>query len=223
VARLLREHPGVHLSVAKDNWANLFPLLRKRDLDLAVIDVTAAEDDPEMKVIKLLNHQGYFVLRAQHPLLEAQRSRPLEATWNYPFVSTARFPTAVFKELAGRLLGSKKATIFGGKALLSVACESLYMMKIIATESDAVTVLPLHLVIDEVERGELVAIPAPDWFRGNFGIAYLAHRSLSPLGETFVRMVHQADAELLEWEHKTARRLFKTKEPRNGKSAPVGV
>jgi hypothetical protein len=44
--------------------------------------------------------------------------------------------------------------------------------------------------------------------RANFGIVCLAQRSLSPLGETFARMVREADGELVAWEEKSAGKLF---------------
>lgn len=215
LARLIARHPSVHMSVVNDNWANLLPLLRRRELDLAIIDVTAAESEPEMRVSRLQNHQGYLVLRAGHPLLKIKDADQVAESWSFPFVATSRFPTDVFKELAAVLLGSRKAKIPGTRTLLSVACESLHMMKSIVLESDAVTILPLQLVIDEVNRGELVAITAPPWLRGNFGIVHLAERSLSPLGETFVHLVKEADAELLAWEEKTAKGIFRPRRVRS--------
>ena len=208
LARLLREHPSVRISVSNDNWSSLLPLLRKRELDLAVIEVTAAEADAEMHVIRLHRHQGHCVLRAGHPLLTASPPGQFDETWNYPFVATSRFPPALFKELAAALLTPQQAAKLGAKALVSVACESLHMMKTIVLESDAVALLPLNVVADEIQRGGLVAIPGPPWMGAAFGIVHLAHRSLSPLAETFVRFVRDADAELLAWEEETALRLL---------------
>lgn len=172
------------------------------------MDVTAAEADPEMSVIRLLPHRGYVVFHPRHPLLAVNPPQQAAETWSYPFVATARFAPAMFKGLAGAILGSEKSNRRGKKSLHAVTCESLHMMKTIVLESDALAILPLNVIADEVERGELVARPCPDWVRANFGIARLAHRSLSPLGERFVRMVREADAELLEWEEKTAAKLF---------------
>ena len=211
IGRLLREHPTVSVSISNDNWSNLLPLLRKRDLDLAVIDATAAESEPEMHVTRLREHQGYLVLRAGHPLLAVDDAQQLAETWKYPFVATSRFPSALFKELAAALLGPQRAANVGTKSVQSVTCESLHMMKTIALESDAVALLPLNLAAEEIERGEMYAIPGPSWMRASFGIVRLAHRSLSPLGETFVRMVQEADSELFDWEEKTAKRLFHRK------------
>ena len=219
MARLLREHQSVRVSVTMDNWSNLLPLLRKRELDLAVIDGSTSEEDPEMEVIKLNPHQGYLVLRAGHPLLSGKASDPMAETWNYPLVTTSRFSTSMFKELTAVLLGSQAANRPGTKALMSVACESLHMMKTIVRGSDAVAIMPLNVVIDEVERGELHVIQGPEWLRGNFGIVRLAHRSLSPLGETFVHMVQEADEDLFAWEEKTAKRLFGSKQAKTAAPA----
>jgi len=208
VGRLMREHPSVRISIANDNWSNLLPLLRKRELDLAVIEATAAAADPEMRVIKMHWHKGYLAMRAGHPLLKSGPAQQLDETWNYPFVTTSRFPPSLFKELAAALLGSQPVAKPGSRALVSVACESLHMMKTIAQESDAVALLPLNVIADEIESGVLVAIPGPPWMGAAFGIVHLAHRSLSPLGENFVRFVRDADADLVAWETAAAPRLL---------------
>jgi len=208
VGRLLGTHPSVKISVANDNWANLMPLLRKREWDLAIINVSAAEADREMHVTRLKEHRGYLVVGAGHPLLKRIGLGQIEEAWNYPFVATSSLPIAFFKELAGAMLPTRNASKTGTKSLQSVACESLQMMKTIAMESDGVALLPLNVAYEDMLRGKLAIIPAPPGFGATFGVVRLAHRSLSPLGETFVRLVQQADAELSEWEEKTAKRLF---------------
>ena len=40
-----------------------------------------------------------------------------------------------------------------------------------------------------------------------FSIVRLAHRSVSPLGETFLDMLQEADADLTTWDKKTATRV----------------
>lgn len=202
LARLIRRHPTVHINVANDNWANLLPLLRKRELDVAVIDIRSAESDSELHTIKLSNHQAYYAMRAGHPLLRKEQDKPQSSLWKYPFVTTARIPPELLRGLSETLLGPRDAALQNTKALLSVACESLPMMKTIAMNSNAIAILPWRLIAKEVHSGKMAAIAAPPWVRGDFGIVRLAHRSLSPLGEAFVRLVQEADAELLEWEKK---------------------
>ena len=61
------------------------------------------------------------------------------------------------------------------------------MMKMIVAETEAVGLLPLNTVMAEVQDGQLVVLSLVlPFLKVEFGIVRLAHRSLSPLGETFV-------------------------------------
>ena len=209
LAHFIREHPSVPISVVSENWGAILPLLRRREVDLAILDVTAIENDPEMHIMKLKNHQAYLVMRQGHPVLKLDGEQRLDQTWTYPFVTTARFPSDVFKRLAEVFMSARIPGMQQAGVMSAVTCESLPMMKEIVKASDAITILPLNVVFDDALAGKLVAIPAPDWVRANFGIAHLAHRSLSPVGEEFTRMVTHADEELLRWEKKNAHLVLK--------------
>jgi len=220
LGRLAREHPSVRINVANDNFANLLPLLRKREIDLAVIEATAASADPELRVLPLQPRRGCFVVRAQHPVLQLRAEDQAAGVWDYPFVSTSRFSSVMVKELAGARLRPDKIGKAATKGLTSIACESLHMMMTIAEESDAVALLPLNVAFEGVQRGNLAAIPAPEWLRGNFGIVHLAHRSLSPLGQTFVRIVQEVDCEMLAWEERVSGQLFGPTQRNRPKPSP---
>ena len=211
ISRFIREHPAVRISLVTENWGILLQRLRKREFDLAVLDGTAAESDPELHVTKLQNHSGYFVMRAGHPVLKNKGGIAIDQTLKYPLVTTSRFPMDMFKHLAEIMMEAKMPGMRRARVLTTVTCESLPMMKSIAMNSDAITILPLNVFYDEVLSGTLVAIPAPDWVRANFGIVHLGHRSLSPVGEEFVEMVQQADAELSAWEKDAVMQLVKRK------------
>jgi len=83
------------------------------------------------------------------------------------------------------------------------------MMKMIVAETDAVGLLPLNTVIAEVRAGELVVLSlVPPFLKVDFGIIRLAHRSLSPLGESFVRLQLNVDAEVLAFEEENAPKVI---------------
>jgi len=83
------------------------------------------------------------------------------------------------------------------------------MMKMIVAETDAVGLLPLNTVIAEVRAGQLVVLSlVPPFLKVDFGIIRLAHRSLSPLGESFVRLQRDVDAEVLEFEEENAPKVI---------------
>jgi DNA-binding transcriptional LysR family regulator len=210
LARLIRKCPTVHIEVISENWSNLLPLLRKREVDLAIIGLRRFQEDADFHVIKLSAHHGYFAMRAGHPLVRKARRDVESALWNYPFVTTSRFPPELLKGLAEMLLGTPKASAQKSKTLVSITCESLPMMKTIAMNSDAVALLPWRMVAREVRSGKMTAVPAPAWLGSDFGIVHLAHRTLSPLAQTFVRLVQEADAELVDWEKKDRLKLEST-------------
>ena len=83
------------------------------------------------------------------------------------------------------------------------------MMKKITAKTDAVGLFPLNTITAEVRGGQLVvfslALPFP---MINWAIVRLSHRTLSPLGETFVRLLLDTDAELLDFEQKNAPKVL---------------
>jgi len=124
----------------------------------------------------------------------------------YPFVSTSRFPSGVLRQFASE---SVSADYPSPRAFPSIACESLAMMKNIAQESDAVAMLPLILLLPDLEAKTMAVLPLVlPMLEADFSIVRLARRSLSPLGELFVRTVLEVDAELAALEEEAAKTLF---------------
>jgi hypothetical protein len=74
----------------------------------------------------------------------------------------------------------------------------------------AVGVLPLSVVLPELEAGTLVVVPVDEVpLLPSFVIASLQHRSLSPLGEKLVKLIIEADNELLQIERQAIKRIGK--------------
>lgn len=96
-------------------------------------------------------------------------------------------------------------------------------MNAIIANSDAVGLLPLTAVMAEVQSGSLCVHPFVEpWFESDFAVARLAQGGLSRVGETFVRMVQEANVKTLELERRVAPELLvpprrtriKTRKPR---------
>jgi DNA-binding transcriptional LysR family regulator len=212
IVRLVRAHPTIRLRIHNDNWANLLPLLRKRELDLAVIGIPTgmAEDEPELHITRLSQHQGYFVVRSGHPLLTSKEVPTLQSILRFPVITTSRISGPLLKQFLDHSTS---------KSFPAITCESVAMMKTIAAETDVVTLLPLNAAIAEVRAGQLVVLSfAPPFLKVDWGIVRLSHRSLSPLGEIFVRLLLEIDAELLDFEQKNASTVFVA--PRRIRSKP---
>jgi DNA-binding transcriptional LysR family regulator len=89
-------------------------------------------------------------------------------------------------------------------------------MKNIALESDAVALLPLNLLLADLEAKTMAVLPlVVPLLKPAFGIVRLARRSLSPLGEYFVRTVVEVDSEVVELEERAAKKLFRGKRRSN--------
>lgn len=123
----MREHPGVRLRVANDNWANLFPLLRRRELDLAVIDVRAIADEADFHITPLTRRQGYLAVRPQHPLLRHNGPLTMGDVLRYPFITTARFPSEMLRQVVSESATGQNPSRSDLKSVPSIACESLTM------------------------------------------------------------------------------------------------
>lgn len=194
VARLVRDHPAVRLNIVKDNWAGLLAQLRRRDLDLIIALAHTQMDDPELHITQMEHHQGWFVVRAGHPLLKLENPS-LADVLEHPLVFISRFPPAMMEPMLRSLM------VRGGRispnALPSITCESPVMMRTIAAGSDAVAILSLGMVADEVKQGRLAVLPLRmPWLRVPFSVIRLGHRSLSPLEERFVSLVREVDADI---------------------------
>ena len=216
VIRLLRAYPAIRLQIHTDNREKLLPLLRKRELDLAVIGLGGTEVEPEMHITRLNQHQGYFVVRSGHPLLASRGVPTLQSILRFPGVMTSRVTIPALKQFLASKSGDR-ASHAQAKSFPAIACESVAMMKMIVAETEAVGLLPLNTVMAEVQDGQLVVLSlVPPFLKVEFGIVRLAHRRLSPLGETFVRLQLDVDAEVLSSRRTMPRRSL----PRRTALAP---
>lgn len=204
VGRLIRAHPAARVSVAYDHSREILPNLLKRKHDLGIVYLDPRGMDRQFHSIKLKPHIIYFVARSGHPL-NSLKKITLSDMLRYPLSTTSGIPPGLIK----RFRVARPKQLDGDshmlKSIPSVGCESLFMTKTICLESDTVGLLPLNVVLPEVELGTLVVLPFVEpWMRINFGIIRLAHRSLSPLAERFCQLVIDADADLFEMERKAA-------------------
>ena len=188
LARLLRERGQLRIGAVTDHWANLHQALRRHEVHLVVSDTTMAEDDPMLQVEPLAHSQGFFAVRAGHPL--AGRPRVAVAdVMRYPVATTSRMTARVIEPLMDATPQGRRAGFHW------IACESLAMMKGIARGCDAVAILPMRAMFAEVESGELVPLPPrPSWLHGRFGIVTLRDRAPAAAAARFVEALHEVDA-----------------------------
>jgi DNA-binding transcriptional LysR family regulator len=208
IGLMIREHPTARLRIANDNWTNLIPLLRSRDLDLAVIQTSTTAADPEYHVTPLTTRQGYLAVRRGHPLVKHKSPLTMNDVLHYPFVSVSRLPPTVSRALVNAAASGDNPVSPAMKTFPSIACESVTMMRNIVLESDAVAILPLIILLPDLKSKAIAVLPLfSPILRAEFGIVRLARRSLSPLGQLFVKKLQEVDAEVAALEEKEGKKL----------------
>ncbi len=209
IGRIVRGHPQVRLRIANDNWVNLLPLMRRRNLDMVVINIRGLAQEAELHITPLRRRQGYLAVRPDHPLLRHKGPLTLKQVLRYPFVSTSRFPTGFLREFVSESTEDESPSRSRPKTVPSIACESVTMMRNIAQESDAVAMVPLKVLLPDLKTKAMAVLPVALPVLGTeFGIVRLARRSLSPLGELFVRTLIKVDAEVAALEGNACKTLF---------------
>jgi DNA-binding transcriptional LysR family regulator len=208
IMHLVQNHPAVRLHIKVDNRERLLPLVKSRELDMAIVVLDGLGEDPDLHVTRLNHHQGYFVVRSDHPLVTSNQPPTLQSILQFSLIMTSRLPAAMLKRYLKATFGDEPVPQ-SIKSIPAIACESVATMKIILKGTDAIALLPLNSVMAEVKSGELAILPlvAP-FFQAEFGVARMAHRSLSPVGETFLRLLKEEDARILDFEKSAAAELF---------------
>lgn len=204
LARLIRPGSHARIRLLHDQAPVVLARLRRREIDLGVADASWLEADAEIAVTPLTAHPGRLFVRRGHPLLDKQ-TPTLEDVMAYPLVTTSTIPSRLAK--LDHAAGGTDARLnkLLARWMPTVAVESVTMMKQVVMQSDGITILSLYLARHELPQGRLAVLPVPlPWLKGVFSILRLAHRSLSPLGEAFVKATIEADAEVQAEEQRLA-------------------
>lgn len=194
--RLLARHPQLSVDVVTDDLRTLIEQLLQRKLDLAVVELSLVEDETAIATEALPLHAAAFFCRAGHPLA-ALAAPTLDQVLAYPFVGT-RLPPRVnpgFLQVAraGRIDADT------GDYLPPVKVDSLQLAKEVVLHSDAVGAAPLALLAGEMKARRLCPLPLQaDWLHTRYGFAYLRERQLSPAAQSFMAVLREVEADLVQ-------------------------
>jgi DNA-binding transcriptional LysR family regulator len=178
MVELRTQYAGINSRVEVNNWVYLLEHLRAEELDFFVADARDVPHDPDLLVEALTPQHGQFYVRAQHPLL-ALPIVSAHAIAAYGWASV-RLPEVVKQQLR-HLLGLK----VGAALPICVECDDVHLLKHIALHSDTVMGSTDLAVAQEVQAGQLVALPVqgiPSMHTA-MGIVFLKGRSFSPIAE----------------------------------------
>lgn len=193
VGRLLQLHPRIKCHVTVADWPNLTRQVLSGELELAVAEASLARDDRRLAVDELPAHRGTYFCRSGHPLTKQDRITA-EDLRRYPLVTTSL--PARLAALLG--LPGPDASLDESEPdqASDVRTSSYEVIRSIVKYSDAVSIgMPVQ-VKQEEELGTLVRlqVDGPEISTG-YGVIRLAHRSLSPAAEQFVRLLKELEEE----------------------------
>ena len=184
VIRLAKRHPSLHLRLVLDDWESLTRKVVAGSLDVAVAEVTAAEQESQLSVERTGEHRGVFYCRSGHPLL-SRTQVTFEDISGFPFaMSPLPGRVAPFFERIG---AAGRIDPASSHFLPAITLDSVILMKRAVHETNAISWAPKVLIASELHDGSLVALPfAPPWARLNYGIFRRADRPVTPAMEMFL-------------------------------------
>lgn len=196
LSRLLKPGSALRIRVVQDHGAGILARLRRREIDVGVVDTRVVGASADVQARELSTHQGLLVARHGHPL-SRKKNIQIEDVVAYPLISSPAAHAGLAAQSQTHPALRQNTSHLLARWIPAVTIEDVTLMKQIVAATDAVTLLSAYLVRDEVTEERLIVLPfAMPWLKVSFSILHLAHRTLSPLGEAFARHVIEADAQV---------------------------
>jgi DNA-binding transcriptional LysR family regulator len=204
VGRLSTKHPNLRTNVVIGPWDELPDRLRSREVDLMVADHRTVRGRDEFELTELAPHPSVVVCRPGHPLLAEARPE-IAAVFRYPLVGP-RAPAEDVEAIL-QLAPPETRADLRRRGWLAVTCDSLPVLKTVLQTSDALCLMNLFMVAEELRAGTLAVLPAYFDYerRATFGVAWLRGRTLSSPARAFVDLLLEHDAELYALEQRMLR------------------
>lgn len=193
VGRLIRMHPSIRCQVKLCDWRRATADVLGREADIALAELSEAENDAQLTTRLVGNHPMTFFARPGHPLT-ASRALLLERVFAFPLVGT-RGPARLTRHLPKDLGAAGWIDESNGDFAPAVQVDSVTAAVQIVVESDVIGVAPVGMVERELKSGTLVELPLhKPWLHLNYGFIYLRGRTLSPPAEAFIREVEAIES-----------------------------
>lgn len=179
VGKLLVPHPGIHVVIHVDHYSVFPDMLRDRQIDFFIADVTELKEAGDLAIRTLTPSRFQWFCRKGHPLAK-RKSVPLPDLLAYPVV-LPELPIWAREWFADCLPQSSATHAFLPPFHPSVICSHFSTIKCIVRKSDAVSALTELALRRKPYAGEFAVIDYPGITpSSNPGIVTLKKRPLSP-------------------------------------------
>jgi DNA-binding transcriptional LysR family regulator len=204
LARLIGQYPKLSYRISEMDWSQIPDSLLARTIDIAVADISSAEDDPRFDTELLIDDPLFYVCRRDHPL--ANRSDvDLAEVRSYPLVANS-VPARMthFITHPGPSGSINRDT---GVFQPRVEVTTFSATKRVLFSSNAVACAPILQVEPELSSGSLALIRTEQIpLRMRTGFIYLTRRTLSSAAICYMEEVRAVkslmDSRSTEFEEK---------------------
>jgi DNA-binding transcriptional LysR family regulator len=182
LGRLITQHPKLNVMVHIDNFSRFPAMLKAREIDFFIADITGLNRDPDLTVFTLPQHPVIWFCRTGHPLAKKRTLRMVEMM-QYPMIAP-ELPTWAMEQLSR--FSSQPTRSFRP----SVVCSHYSTIKHIVASSDGFSgTINTNILADE-EGDRFVRLrPTDAPMKSNPGIVVLKDRVLSPAAHALMEEI----------------------------------
>ena len=166
MAHFAKHFPKFHVDIVRANTSSLAQMLRDRQLDALVVDIRSLRPAPDLKVSQIVEMDGTFMCRPDHPLASLSR---------VGFAQLAKFPVAsspLSEELA-RILVERYGEKAHPSVLVKYSSDELSHMVALAQDTDAVLLAIRACAPDLVQVNLQPALNT----KARFGLVTIANKA----------------------------------------------
>jgi len=192
---LNQHHPKIKVRVTVAPYHELPDRVLNGDLDIIVMEKSLLNDRDQFEIETLSPHPITLVCRDGHPL-QSRKKVGLREMFSFP-LATPKLPPALAEHLKRKLLEVIPDQAAQAGDVATVECDSWRILLEVILNSDALAMLPLYVIEQELRSGQLHSFPPVETgidFR--LAVAHRARRELTSSEARFIELLHQHDKQI---------------------------
>lgn len=194
VASMVLADHTLKITVDHYDWNDLIDHIRDGAIDYGLGEISEISTREDLAVEPLAELQLHFVCNPDHPLTRITQPST-EQIAQFPMIGNklAQPIAAHFQNHIGRLGNYDPET---GGIFSMIAVKALNAIKLALAESEAIALMPIDTVRQDVEAGTLVALDRSymPWLIGRIGFISARTRRATPLMQAFRKAVIAIEA-----------------------------
>lgn len=190
-ARLIAEHPDLRGEITVSDWHKVEELVVMRKADLAIAELSVAQNNKHLVVEPLSQHNFVFFCRSGHPLISKNEIHKYDLS-HYPLV-LIKLPARLSHIFPGKLFPIPNTDYVAP----SIEVHEVVISRQIVASSDAVSVAIPYQIRNELSEGIFTILPILEpWMVSNYGFIYVKDRTLSPVAEKYISLVKKIEKDV---------------------------